>query len=884
MSDPRHAVFSNESDHFVRTSHHPSTRRSLSRLTSALATFGLAAGIVVAGASTASAAPSDDDLGSRFTFAVLPDTQFYSRYSEDQFVPRYGTDPFETQTTWLAENADELRIPFTAHLGDIVDRAGTTREWEAADRAMAVLDDAGLPYSILPGNHDVTNSAVWDNQLDAAREPFTTWFGAQRASGVSTYEGSDATGLSQYHVFEAEGQRFMSLAISWNASDQTIAWAQGVLDAHPDVPVILSTHALINVGADQVSPIETGDSERLWNSLIRSNDQIFMTLNGHFHGATRQVKQNDFGNDVLQVLLDYQMAYEGGNGYLGLFEFDLSNDSISLETVSPWVVAKPQEGLTSYDQPTLEGQHQRFTVTMDFSERFGDFAPGFTAGSPDEPKLTELARSLILDGFEGPEPTTTEAPGNTLDHVSVDGTLAHWRFNQLDGVVDADTVVTDIAGDNDLTRPAPADTNAVDATWEDVVIESGNAHGFSSDGAAVCFDSSTGSRYSYLTTAADAAINEADLSNGYTIETFVKMDADWDASRNGWSKALTRTGNRSQIGVPETRWDWTASPSALGISNLREFQWTSLDADASKGDRVNWSGEIMTDVWQHVAVVNDPATRTTTMYVDGAPVLRNANDVSGMAWHEGHSWILGADWVDDAARNGWFGCIGETRIIDHPTDASQWLTQRADISGLTITRAPEGELPNGTRAVTFAGTGFPGAEVRLAPAEQVAQARVTTADPAVAMQAATAAASTTVAEDGTWLIEVTDGLTSGEHTVALAQALGSRTAEPLTVSFSVAADPVDPEPTPTPTDPTPTDQPTTPSPTASPTGGPTTGSPAPTAGSPSPTRSANPSQTDAHGLASTGAGTAGVIALSGVAILAAGGTLLVLRRRTSSTS
>jgi hypothetical protein len=746
-------------------------RRVVRGCAATVAVAGLAAGLLAAATAPAAiAAPAPaaaaDELASRFTLAVLPDTQFYSRYSADQFMPRYGTDPFAEQTKWIAAHADELNIPFTAHLGDIVDRAGVQNEWQAADRAMKTLDDADLPYSILPGNHDVTDSGKWDDQLTSANEPFNRWFGPTRAALQSTYGGSDATGQSQFHIFEAEGQQFMSLALSWNPSDATLAWAQSVLDAHPSVPVILTNHALINVGSDQSSPVETGDSERMWDKLITGNDQIFMTLNGHFHGATRQVKQNDFGHDVHQVLMDYQMAYEGGNGYLGLFEFDLTNDTISLETGSPWVVAKPQETLTAYDQPLLDGVHQRFTLDIDFSERFAGFDPGFTAGTPDEPSLSAAARSILLDGFVGPDPISTELPGNELDFVEVEGTLAHWRFNELDGVVGADAVIEDVAGDNDLTRVDPARTNAVGATWDDVTVENTDVHGFSSDGAAACFDNSSGSRFSYLTTASNAAVNEADLSNGYTIETFVKMDADWSASANGWSKFLTRTGNRSQIGVPRTQWDWTASPSALGISNLREFQWTSLDKNAALGDRVNWSGEIMVDNWAHVAVVNDPAKRTTTMYVDGAPVLRNATNVGGMAWHQGHSWILGSDWVDNAARNGWHGCIGETRIIDHATTPDEWLTQRADISDLTITEEPEATIGSNDTA-RFAGTGFAGAEVRLS-GDGLAETAV-------------------VAEDGTWQIEAAD-LAVGTYDVQLVQALGTRAAAPVARSFAVEAD------------------------------------------------------------------------------------------------
>ena len=77
----------------------------------------------------------------------------------------------------------------------------------------------------------------------------------------------------------------------------------------------------------------------------------------------------------------------------------------------------------------------------------------------------------------------------------------------------------------------------------------------------------------------------------------------------------------------------------------------------------------MVDRWTHVALVNDPTSATTTMYVDGAPVLRNATDSAGQACQRGHAVDLRRATGSDKATNGWHGCIGETRIVDHPTDA-----------------------------------------------------------------------------------------------------------------------------------------------------------------------------------------------------------------------
>ncbi|GAA5122086.1 hypothetical protein GCM10023339_39930 [Alloalcanivorax gelatiniphagus] len=715
-----------------------------------------------------SAVADDDDTApaSRFTLAVLPDTQFYSRYSADQFVPRYGKDPFEVQTAWLAEHADELNIPFVTHVGDVVDRATVAREWQAADRAMRILDDSDTPYSILAGNHDVldSNDALHDTDYDLAAEPFLQWFGPSRAAGQSTYGGSDPTGMSQWHVFEAQGQEFLSVALPWRASDATLSWAKAVI-AEQDLPTILTSHDLINIGADAVTPKDSAYGERIWNRLINDSDQVFLTLNGHFHGSTHRNRLNAAGHQVTQVLIDHQMAYEGGNGYLGLLELDLTNGTMTMQTGSPWVVSKPQEALTAYDQALLEEPHQSYQVEMDFTERFEAFEPG----PADQPSLTQAARDILLDGFEAPEGNDLVQAGSDDDFVEVPGTLAHWRFGDAaPGVVRPGQVFRDVAGDTDLHRVGLTASGSETAEVGDVVVTD-DVNPYSSDPGAVCFTNSDQrtDRFSYLQSTSGTPVTETTFPDGYTIETFVKMDADWSAEANQWSKAVVRSGNRSKLpGMPQTRWDYTASPTALGISNLREFQFTEVPETTTKGDRTAWSGEIMVDQWQHVAVVNDATARTTTMYVDGAPVLRNATDTGGASANAGMPWILGADWVDDAARSGWHGCIGETRIIDHPTGPDQWLTARPTLGDFAVTRRPADTVPTGTDLVVLAGTGTPRATV--------------TVDGAVG-------GTTTVDADGTWRVVADLDASTGTQDYSVLHGFGDRVGEPVTGSFTVTA-------------------------------------------------------------------------------------------------
>ncbi|WP_210492659.1 Ig-like domain repeat protein [Patulibacter sp. SYSU D01012] len=672
-----------------RASLRPSSPRPRRLTATAVAAAGLLASGLLAAPASAVPQPGDASQVSSFTLAVLPDTQFYSRYATpetgNQFA-KFGSNPFASQTTWLTDNAKELGIPFVAHLGDVVDQVGKPQQWTVADQAMKPLEAAGLPYSILAGNHDVLDSSTskYDDQYDLAKEPYLGTFPASRAAAqTATFGGADKTGFNTWHTFAAEGRRFLVLALSWNASDATLAWANQVIADHPTLPVILTTHSLIAIEADAETPLETSYGLRLWDKLIRKNDQIFLTFNGHSHGATRLTKKNDFGHDVHEVLLDYQMAYQGGNGYLGLYEFDFTNKRINAEGLSPWVVTKPKELLTPFDQAVLKGKHQQYDIPIDFDERFRGFNPDFgaTGAQPTHGSRTERAKQLVLDGYTEPDAVAPAKAQSTEDYPKVPGTVAHWRpgaaQTRADGVLREGGVVPDVAHGDDLHRVSIVGSGSKTAEVGDVTIERDDLPGFSSDDAAVCFensDSRTG-RFSYLSTGKGAAVNDAKLDDGYTIETFVKLDQGWTAEANQWSKALVRSGKRADIpGTPYDRWAWTVSPTVLGISNLREFQYSTLPGDATKGDRVAWSGEIMPGTWSHVAIVNDGTS--ITMSVDGAPVLRNATDAKGMSANAGMAWLLGADWDDDTATNGWNGCIGETRIVDHAIPSSEWLTAR----------------------------------------------------------------------------------------------------------------------------------------------------------------------------------------------------------------
>ncbi|MET3444172.1 hypothetical protein ABIC94_004981 [Variovorax paradoxus] len=630
---------------------------------------------------------------SSFALAVMPDTQFYARYAtaaeSDQYDKRFGSAPFAAQTKWIAANAAALNIPFTIHLGDVVDQVGKPDQWKVADAAMKVLEDAKLPYSVLAGNHDVLNDVDYgidpnggtDATRTLANEPYLQWFGTERAKRQATFGARDSSGFHEYHVFEAQGQKFMVLSLSWRISDAGIAWARQVIAKNPTLPVILVNHQLLNIDADGTSPLETDYGKMLWEKLIRDNDQIFMTLNGHHHGAAHLTKTNDFGHKVEEMVVDYQMAYQGGNGLMRLYEFDLSHKQIKVLSFSPWVPQKPADTLNSFDQAVLTTPNESFVIEMDFAQRFAGFNKTFGTGEAViEGSLVDRAKAMILANYKEPDVTVQRPAANSDDYPQVGNTLAHWRFfgGTVNQPVLPGTVIADVTGNNPLHRDTLNQGGIAGAADADIVWSDDRHHLSAAPGSVRFLNTDKNvPRLSYFLTEAAAPINGQTLDNGYTVEAFVKIDKSWTSSKQAWMNIMTRDGRRGDLagyqgGDPE------APPMLFAISSLREVQWEVVPSAAgARSPKTNWSGEVIADRWVHIAIVNDPVSHDTTMYVEGAPVLRNISNAPGLATLSATSpWVVGGGSWDGARADGFFGHIGEVRVVASALAPAQWLTAR----------------------------------------------------------------------------------------------------------------------------------------------------------------------------------------------------------------
>ncbi|WP_217207884.1 LamG-like jellyroll fold domain-containing protein [Streptomyces sp. AC550_RSS872] len=553
-----------------------------------------------AGATASGWRPDPDSR--RFTLAVMPDTQYLFD------GPSIDKAPVEASLRYLLEHGRKENIVFLSHLGDLTQN-GTQPEVAAISEAFRLLDRRGVGYSVLAGNHDVKSST--DDQRGAT--PYLDAFGPKRFQGKKTFGGASPDGYNSFHLFRAAGREWMVLALDWRLSAKGYAWAKDVLARHPKTPVVLTTHELV-VEDDSLSAY----GQQLWDQLIEEHDQIFLTLNGHYWPAGRATRKNAAGNDVHLHLTNYQNRYFGGAAMIRLYRFDLDRNVIDVETVSPWILGRAAKGLNELERQEIElsGDADRFSVGIDFADRFSGFAP---------------------------VPTRPARPASRL---LIPGTVAYWRFEQpVEGAT-----VRDLSGrGNDLSLVS---VGGGKLAWSADHHPDQPGHGsleFQGDKSPL--------KGAYLRTVDGAPLNSATFRDGYTIEAFYRLPADWDPDHHAWSGLVSRTGTGGAAG--KTADDPDEPLATLSLSNDREPQWAMRPLN-QEGIATNWAQETPLETWWHLAVVNDG--EHTTMYVEGCPVVRNPKARSTGITSVGLPWLLGGYEYGGKIDQILHGRLGDVRI------------------------------------------------------------------------------------------------------------------------------------------------------------------------------------------------------------------------------
>ena len=274
-----------------------------------------------------------------FTIAILPDTQIYV-----QSYPHI----FTSQTQWIVDNKNKHNIKFVLHEGDITDD-NSELQWVRASESMSVLDGK-VPYAIVIGNHDMGPGGQTENRESPL---FNKHFPVRKYKPSSTFGGTFEPELmdNSYHLFETDDMGWLVLALEYLPRDHVLEWANDITALHQDRKTILLTHSHLEMPGqlNAINPLKppgfgivsspegVNDGVNTWNKLARKHAGMSFVFNGHFLGSCRITGIGQPGNQIYQMLANYQHMEEGGGGYLRLIHFNPSQKRVSVRTYSPYL-------------------------------------------------------------------------------------------------------------------------------------------------------------------------------------------------------------------------------------------------------------------------------------------------------------------------------------------------------------------------------------------------------------------------------------------------------------------------------------------------------------------------------------------------------------------
>lgn len=295
-----------------------------------------------------------------WTIVLLPDTQGYTDPDYDGGSPEI----FIKQTEWIAAEKTKRDIRLVLHLGDITNR-NTHPQWLNARRAMDVLVRAGVPFALVPGNHD---TGRWGSSKD--RDTFLNdyfgWFDYRLAKTRGYYETGHLE--NTFQTLETPWGPFLVLALEYFPRDRVVEWADTQAKRHAGHRAILLTHAYLYADGGRIPKVSeraaaypggANSGEQMWQKLVSKHPNFAFVFCGHVTGAGSGylAGKGDHGNEVHQMVTNFQPGVKparppGGGGFLRILEFQPDGETIKVSTYSPWS-----------DQWLIEPRYQ-YTITL----------------------------------------------------------------------------------------------------------------------------------------------------------------------------------------------------------------------------------------------------------------------------------------------------------------------------------------------------------------------------------------------------------------------------------------------------------------------------------------------------------------------------------------
>lgn len=364
-----------------------------------------------------------------YSFALVGDTQVLSAYDAgtDGFTGKTGNNYVKNVYKWIVDNKNSKKISYVFGLGDITQTwTGSEAEWNVVKPAIAQLDAANIPYSMIRGNHD--DKTMYKNAFN------TTSYNSQF---LGFYEQGNPA--NSYRTMTIGNVDYLFVTLDYAPTQAILDWANGVIGsaAYKNHKVIISTHGYMNNNGQRLPADGTQSSthyvtngsssdgttatgaligEDLWDKCFKKHSNIFMVLCGHIGWPCPQVTtaKGDNGNTVYQVLVnpqDVDSAVEP-TGSVTILYFSADGTTFWVEDYS--TVKGKYFNLTLYAPYNQYSYYKNEFVFDEFSYKTNRTASVRLSTVNSGLRFKTLVRQTFIDNLKGEYPNATVSVGTLI--------------------------------------------------------------------------------------------------------------------------------------------------------------------------------------------------------------------------------------------------------------------------------------------------------------------------------------------------------------------------------------------------------------------------------------------------------------------------------------
>jgi len=289
-----------------------------------------------------------------FSIILLPDTQYYtSSYPEMIYK----------QMDFIVENKNPLNIQYVIQLGDLTNN-NKEYAWEVADKSFKILENKGIPYSIVYGDNDMKNPGK--NYYDGKRhtEYLHKYFPVSRFENQSSWwKGGffDPEKIDNYYcLFNYKDYKFMIMNLELAPRSAVLKWADTIIAQNASRKVIIVTHDYLDRNGNRLNDLNSfkldgkdaegkpkgNNADAVFKKLVKKNSNVILVLCGHKEGEfqkevkIKKSKDSDETRKVFEILSDFQdekikgTDERSGKGLLRVLKFYPDKNEIGIFTVS----------------------------------------------------------------------------------------------------------------------------------------------------------------------------------------------------------------------------------------------------------------------------------------------------------------------------------------------------------------------------------------------------------------------------------------------------------------------------------------------------------------------------------------------------------------------